>query len=313
MRIACQGVPNGRNFLGSGRDQLARVDGIVALRKLLVPMIGTADEAPALSTALAVAKTADAHVEALFMAIDPQLDTAAGDYISPAAVAQITRDTEKENEKRRRRTKALFDRLMPEYGAVTDLTPRRNELSAAYVEVAGSVHSLMAHHGRLCDLIVMERATRHKPEMALGIKAALRDSGRPVLVTRRSEPAGFAKSIGLAWNGSLEATRTIGFAMPLIERADQVLVFTVEGDMRYGPSGSELVEYLAWHGISATAVSLPSPPHGQGDALIAATRKHGIDLMVLGAYTRGELRRLVFGGVTGAMLAESPVPLLMMH
>lgn len=285
----------------------------MGLRKLLIPMVGTADEAPALSTALAVAKTVGAHVAALFMAVDPQLKIASGDYISPAVIDQIAKDTEKENEKRRRRTRALFDRLTHEYGAVTDLSPKKNGLSAAYVEVTGSAHSLMEHHGRLCDLIVIERAPKHKHEMALGIEAALRDSGRPVLVTRRSEPAGFAKCIGLAWNGSLEATRTIGFAMALLEQAEKVVIFTVEGDTRYGPPATELKEYLAWHGVSAVVISLPPPSHGQGDALIAAAKKHGIDLMMLGAYTRGDLRRLVFGGVTGTMLAESPVPLLMMH
>ena len=74
-------------------------------------MVGTADEAPGLSTALAVAKTVGAHVEALFRAVDPRLEIASGDYISPAVIDQIAKDTEKENEKRRRRTRALFDRL----------------------------------------------------------------------------------------------------------------------------------------------------------------------------------------------------------
>jgi nucleotide-binding universal stress UspA family protein len=287
----------------------------MGLRKLLVPMVGTADEVPALSTALAVAKTVGAHVEALFMAIDPELEIVSGDYISPAVINQITKETAKENEKRRRRTRALFGRLTHKYGVPTDLSPTKNGLSAAYVEVTGSAHSLMAHHGRLCDLIVIEPGAEHGSEMALGIEAALRDSGRPVLVTRRPEPAGFAKCIGVAWNGSLEATRTIGFAMTLLERAEKVVILTVEDDGRYGPPAMELKEYLAWHGISAVAISLPPPPppHGQGDALIVAAKEHGIDLMMLGAYTRGELRRLIFGGVTGTMLAESPVPLLMMH
>jgi len=171
----------------------------------------------------------------------------------------------------------------------------------------------MAHHGRLCDLIVMERAAKDGTETTLGIDAALRDSGRPVLITRRAMPTGFARSIAIAWNGSLEATRTVGFAMPLLEQAANVVVFTVEDDTLYGPPASELIEYLAWHGISAVAVSLAAASHGHGEALLAAAKKHEIDLMMLGAYTRGELRRLVFGGVTGTMLAQSPLPLLMMH
>lgn len=285
----------------------------MALKKVLVPMVGTTDEAPALSTAFAVAKTTGAHVEALFMAIDPQLEVASGDYISPAVLDQIMKDTEKENEKRRRRTKAVFDRVTQEYGATIDAEPRKRGLSASYIEAVGPAHSLMARHGRLCDLIVMERVGKHGADTTLGIEAALRDSGRPVLITRRAMPAGFAKSIAIAWNGSLEATRTIGFAMPLLEQAEKVVVLTVEGDRQYGPLASELTQYLAWHGISAVAVSLSSASHSQGDALLAAAKKYGVDLIMLGAFTRGELRRLVFGGVTGALLVDSPLPLLMMH
>jgi nucleotide-binding universal stress UspA family protein len=247
------------------------------------------------------------------MAIDPQLQVASGDYISPAVIDQIIRDTENENEKRRRRTKAVLDKVAQEYGATIDAEPSKRGLSASYIEAVGPAHSLMARHGRLCDLIVMERAGKHGADTALGIEAALRDSGRPVLITRRAMPAGFAKSIAIAWNGSLEVTRTVGFTMPLLERAEKVVVLTVEGDWQYGPSASGLTQYLAWHGVAATAASFPADTRSQGEALLAAAKKYRIDLIVLGAYTRGELRRLVFGGVTGAMLAESPLPLLMMH
>jgi len=285
----------------------------MGLRKLLVPMVGLGDEAPALSTALAVGKTTGAHVEALFMAIDPELEIIPGGYVSPSVINQIMKETEKENEKRRRRAKSLFARLAHDHAAAIDAEHGKRELSAAYIEATGPIHSLMAYHGRLCDLIVMQRAAKQETETALGIEAALRDSGRPLLITRRALPVGFAKSVAIAWNGSLEATRTIGFAMPLLEQAAKVLVLTVEGDTRYGPPASELIGYLAWHGVSAVSVSLAPAPHGQGEALLAAAKEHEIDLMMLGAYTRGELRRLVFGGVTGAMLAKSPLPFLMMH
>lgn len=207
----------------------------------------------------------------------------------------------------------MFDRLAHDYGAALNARPGTKEISAAYIEATGPAPSLMADYGRLCDLIVMERAGKHGAGAAPALEAALRESGRPVLITPRAMPAGFAKSIAIAWNGSLEATRTIAVAMPLLEQAKKVVVFTVEGDTHYGPTAPRLIQYLAWHGVSATAVSLAPSSHGQGEALLAAAKKHGADLMMLGAYTRGELRRLVFGGVTGSLLGKSSLPLLMMH
>jgi nucleotide-binding universal stress UspA family protein len=285
----------------------------MALKRLLVLMTGVTDESPVLSTALAIAKAVGAHVDALFVPLDPQLAIASGDYISPEVLEKIINDTKHENERRQRRTKALFERLAHKHGVAIKGLPGTNKPSAALVEASGPEHLLMVNHGRLCDLIVMERLDKQEDRAYVGIEAALRDSGRPVLITRRAMPAGFAKSVAVAWNGSLEVTRTVGFAMPLLERAEKVVIFTLEGDSWYGPPAAKLIEYLAWHGIPAVAVSLTPSWHGQGKALLSAAKKHKIDLMMLGAYTRGELRRLVFGGVTGAMLADCPLPLLMMH
>jgi nucleotide-binding universal stress UspA family protein len=285
----------------------------MSLRKLLVPVTGVTDETPALSTAFAIAKNTDAHVEALFMAIDPNAEIAKGGYISYSVIEHVIRETEQENEKRRLRTKSVFDSLVREYAAPINSIPAKKGFSAAYVEAVGADHDLMTHQGRLCDLIVMEPPAIDGGKLTTGIEAALRESGRPLLLTRKPMHADFIRSVAIAWNGSVEVTRTIGFAMPLLEQASKVVVFTVEGDTQYGPTGSDLIGYLAWHGISAVPQLLPAGSHGQGEALLAAAKTHNVDLMMLGAFTRGELRRLVFGGVTGTMLSKSPFPLLMMH
>ncbi len=285
----------------------------MSLRRLLVPMSGVAAESSALSTALAIAKTVGGHVDALFVPLDPQFETASGDYIPPEVIEKIFNDTKKENEKRRQHCRLLFERLADKYGVTISPVPGPNRPSAALGEATGSVHTLMVDHGRVCDLIVMERPGKRGVRIEVSLEAALRDSGRPVLITRRAMPTGFAKSVAIAWNGSLEVTRTIGLTMPLLERAKKVIIFTIEGDRWYGPPAAKPIEYLAWHGISAVAVSLTASWHEQGKALIGAAKKHKADLMMLGAYTRGELRRLVFGGVTGTMLADCPMPLLMMH
>ncbi|MBT3701538.1 MAG: universal stress protein, partial [Alphaproteobacteria bacterium] len=47
--------------------------------------------------------------------------------------------------------------------------------------------------------------------------------------------------------------------------------------------------------------------------LMSAVRDENADLLVMGAYTRSRLRRLIFGGVTGDVLKNSPVPVLLAH
>ena len=286
----------------------------MSIKRILVPMLGGDDDAAALSAALAIAKPAGGHVDALFIAADPREAVVYDTYASAYLIEQIMQAAAEASAKRRQATRAVFDKLVAEHGATLSDKPGKSGLTASYVERTGAEDRWVIHHGRLCDLIVLGQTPKRDPaDLGLAREAALRESGRPVLLTPRALPSGFAKTIAIAWNGSIEAARCVGFAMPLLEQAAKIVLLTVEGDTRYGPKAAELGEYLAWHGIATVVQSLPAAGHDQGKALLAAAQKHGADLMLLGAYTRGELRRLVFGGVTGALLADSSLPLLMMH
>ena len=294
----------------------------MTLKKLLVPMTGFGEEVPALATAFAIAKSTGAHVDALFMGRCPQQEMTSGDCFPPAVIDHIMsttvidrmiKDAENRNEKGRLRTRFLFNRLVQYHAAAIDAEPGEGEFSATYVEAPCPVGSLMAHYGRLCDLIVMEWDVRQGTEPMAGIEDALRDSGRPVLTTPRAMPPGFAKSIAIAWNGSLEATRMIGFAMPLLEQADKVMVLTIKDDKLSGPPATDLIEYLAWHGVSAVLVSVCRGSQGRSEALLSEARKQKADLVMLGGCAFCDIRRLASNGTARAVLVESPIPLLMMH
>jgi nucleotide-binding universal stress UspA family protein len=294
------------------RRERQRKEQFMTLRHILVPMLGTVDDAPALSTALGIAKSGRAHVEALFLAADPRQAAIYGDYMSPTIFDRIMAETEADNTRRRKLTSALLTKLIGEHAVpLRDQPVTPEEPSAAYVERTGEPSGLVVDAGRLSDLIVLNLPKQFESSSLL--EAVLRDSGKPVLLVPRAMPAGFAKTIAIAWNGSVQAARAVGFAMPLLERAANVVVLTVDGERLYGPTAEELVSALSWHGIPAAASVLPASSQSQGDVLLAAAGRNSADLMVLGAYTRGELRRLVFGGVTGELLAKSSIPLYMVH
>ena len=46
---------------------------------------------------------------------------------------------------------------------------------------------------------------------------------------------------------------------------------------------------------------------------MTATTEVGADLMVMGAYTRSKLRQLILGSVTGYVMHEATLPVLMCH
>lgn len=288
----------------------------MSVRRILVPLAGHPGEAEVLGSAFRVARRFQAHVEAFYAAPDPRDAVAfVGEGMTSGMIEQIMAAAEHEGGERGGAARKLFERLVEEQGAVRADTPGKHGFSAGFTSRVGREDDLVAERGRLADLIVAA-----KPQAAGGdsappsaLEAALREAGRPVLVVPGGLPESFGRVIAIAWNGSVEVSRSLALALPFLESAERVVVLSVEDDTIYGPPAEDAVEYLAWHGIAARSAELPASDRTLGQTLLAAAAEAGADIMVQGAYTRSRMRRLIFGGVTGEVLAHMTIPVLMTH
>lgn len=143
----------------------------------------------------------------------------------------------------------------------------------------------------------------------LTIEAALFESGRPILIVPHAAPAG--KRVVVAWDGSAEASRAVASAMPLLRKADEVVILRAGEEAEPGARRGDLVAYLAWNGIRADEKTLCPDSRSLGPALLAAAGEAKADLLVMGAYAHHRLRRLIFGGMTRYVLAATEIPVLM--
>ena len=50
-----------------------------------------------------------------------------------------------------------------------------------------------------------------------------------------------------------------------------------------------------------------------GAALVSGAKKAGADVLLCGAYTKGRLREMFFGGVTEYLTTKSDFPVIMKH
>ncbi len=142
-------------------------------------------------------------------------------------------------------------------------------------------------------------------------------STRPVLVVPHDHPdADLAGTIVIGWDASMEATRAVTGALPLLQRARAVLVAVINPDHvteRHGEQpGADLATYLARHGIQVEVVAERS------DAAIAATlvglaRDVGANLLVSGVYGHSRYREWFAGGVSLELLRNVTVPLMLAH
>lgn len=181
---------------------------------------------------------------------------------------------------------------------------------------AGVGLSVQALH---CDLVVIGQGKR--PELPL-LSAdlpgyVLLHCARPVLVV----PAGYkqsasARRILIGWNGSPSAARAISGALPLLQRAERVQVAIFNAASQTGltdhPPGSEMVAYLARHGVRADALPMRAE-RDAGTALLAYAANSAYGTVVMGAYGHSRAREILLGGATRRALRGTTVPLLMAH
>jgi nucleotide-binding universal stress UspA family protein len=128
-------------------------------------------------------------------------------------------------------------------------------------------------------------------------------------------PRGFkdfdTKRVAIMWNGSLQAARAVGDAMPLLSACGNAVVVTAGPSD--GPDATELVERLVLRGIEARTRRISTPLESIPSALLAVLEEVKYGLIVMGGYGHSRLREMLLGGVTRQMLAEAKVPVLLAH
>ena len=184
-------------------------------------------------------------------------------------------------------------------------------LVSSVIDEEGDEGSLVALHARAADLVIVGQSD------AEGLEAMLRDvaehavmaAGVPVLsLPRKNVPTAFGRGLVVGWNGSREAARAIGDALPFLMAAQKVVLLAV-GD-EAGTTVEAAAARLRRHGIEPQVERLAEPEGEIGELLVTVVRTKGCDGLVVGAYGHTRLRELVLGGATRSLIRACPYPVL---
>ena len=276
-------------------------------RDLLVQVDDTRSNPKRVAFAIELAVAHEAHLTGLYVIPEP----------SPAAFAQgfpveLMSDLQRAGRARAEAALAGFSEAA-----------RRNRIAfearvdrVLYTEAADAV----ATNARYADLAILGQhdpddpagGPRYLPEeVALG-------SGRPVLLVPYIGPAAsFGERVLVAWDASREAARAVNDALPLLRRAKQVEVVSVNPrpmPFAHGEEpGADIALHLARHGVSVEVQRIEAPDVDPANAILSHAADRSADLLVMGAYGHSRLREYVLGGVTRTILDEMTVPVLMSH
>ena len=285
----------------------------MAIRRLLLPLTGTAAGEAALTTALTVARLWDAHVTALHVRVDSR-DVAplAGEGLSGAMIEEMMSATEKESSDRSNAVRAMFDRFVAQHGVTVAEPHPHAGATANFASVTGREEDLVAQLARLCDLTVVPHPEAGEDVSSSdALHAVLFDSGRPVLIAPQVSLPTIGARVCVAWNGTAEGAAAVQAAIPWMQRAQAVRILFAEEYQRRGPGAAELASYLALHGIQAEIAQFRPKDRDVGGGLLAAAREFGADMLAMGAYSHSRLRQLILGGVTRHVLEHGTLPVLM--
>ena len=118
----------------------------------------------------------------------------------------------------------------------------------------------------------------------------------------------------VCWKETAEAARAVAAAMPLLVKAERVVLASVEEhDPSLADGLADLSRQLVWHGVNAEVEFMSSAAGPAGEVLKATARSHQVDLLVMGSYGHSRMREIVFGGFTQSVLESAEMPVFLMH
>lgn len=168
---------------------------------------------------------------------------------------------------------------------------------------------------RLQDLSIVPVKSHHSFSEQL-VERLLFESGRPIILCPEELAADLPlllDDVVIAWDGSPEAARAVGDALPFLKAAETVHILTATDNATAEEvgSGAALTEHLAEHGINATFATVGIDGSSVGKVFEAHVRANRVDLLVMGAYHHSRLNEIVWGGATKTIIGQPPCWVMM--
>ena len=167
---------------------------------------------------------------------------------------------------------------------------------------------------RVYNVVIISRPYQELQSASLSsIQTILFDGGRPVMLIPMNKQIDIGKEVVISWNCTTESSRAVFAALPILKKANNVTILTVEKVITEGPSGEQVSELLASHGIDAKPVTISGDEKKIGDAILDFSKSVDADLIVKGAYTQSRLREIIFGGATRHLMLHSEIPIYLVN
>ncbi len=206
-----------------------------------------------------------------------------------------------------------LEALAATYGVHMTDAAVQGQATAEWLEEQGRQVDIIKRHGRLADLICVAKPDVDRNLGANTLKAALFNTGRPVMMCplRDTTIDALCDKVAIAWNGSTEASRAVAATTSILEQASEVTILSGGIEVN-GAEASSLVNYLSARGVNAT-VQRFSPDKKVGKELLDKSAAINADTLIMGAYSNSHERETFFGGNTQYVVDHAEFPVILVH
>ena len=177
---------------------------------------------------------------------------------------------------------------------------------ARWVEIKGDGARAIVEHGRGAHLLLLE----HQPDDPGNlerIRSALVHASRPLLLVPSTTTHGeVGRIVAIAWRDDAQARHAVQCAMPILKRAEQIVVLHVGSADHADDKPVDVLDSLP-----VKMRMIPDSGEGVGEQLLKMAGEARADLLVMGSYDRGETYEALFDGVTESILRAAELPVLM--
>ena len=281
------------------------------IKSILLPFNNVLPTAVAINAAKTLGRHFGSYIEGAFCrqllpVIAGEGITLPGDYLA---------EFEEEGRRQSEEARDVFFQLIGEADIPeADLEEATVGLRAGWTEMVGTGTGGVAEYARLFDLSIIARpGDEVAVEWKSTIEALLFESGRPILLVGDEVPSVVGDRVVVAWNGSVEAARSVAMSEALLLNSSEVVVVTVAGATVPGPSAKQLVAQMCARNIPARAETIERGEATVGGAFLDYVEDFDADLLIKSAFTQSRFRQWVFGGATKEIIATASIPVFMSH
>ncbi len=276
----------------------------MAIKDILLPLVGEPTPAAVAAIEKCVAMAADIGARISAVAIEVDVAVAVRPRVMVAEIAEAEQSLANAAD-----LVAAFQNASAKFGARNEHTIRRLP--------PRDIASYLAKCARLMDLTLVPSRPLNAERESI-VERLIFESGRPIVLCPEKLAEGLASTvehIAIAWDHSAPAARAIADAMPLLQAAVSVRIFTVTDAATSAEleAGAALTDHLAQHGVKASFETVKRGGSSVGRVFGAQVKAHAIDLLVMGAYHHSRLNEWVWGGASNTILSDPPCWVLMSH